>query len=149
MSPNYLNTEEQSQTFERCESFYGISLNVFNKYELLKSRSGLWLVKKESLKNTLHYDTAGLRVFSGENFPYKPTLSFFTFFESHISKGFLNFNDKETKDLIFRREILINKNLKGYLGIKNREHFVGVGLAKEGLLLSQVPKKIANQISDN
>ena len=118
-------------------------------YEFIKRKNSLWLIKKYMLAVETSSETMGLRIFSGDSYPYKPTTAFFCFFEKYITKGFIELNDKDCKDMIFRRDMTIDSHHKGYIGLKNKSYFFGVGLAKAGVLVSQVPKKIANQLSAN
>jgi NOL1/NOP2/fmu family ribosome biogenesis protein len=146
---NLLSDNQFEEIKTRCELFYGIDQKCWDSYLLLERKAALWIININMYEelNECSFDTAGLRIFSGDKAPYKPTFAFFTFFNDKISKGYLEFDDENTNRFIHREDIVLDKEVKGYYGVKNRGFFVGVGLGRGKNLLSQVPKKIGNQIT--
>jgi hypothetical protein len=148
MSLNLLNCDEYSKLVERCLISYGVQKEVWTRYSLIKRKSSLWLCPHHIELQDVDVDTIGLRFFSGERPPYKPRLTFFQVFSSHIDKGFVHLSDQETHKFLHRESIELNDIVKGYLGVLNRGRYIGVGLGngKDKVLVSQVPKKIGAQL---
>lgn len=149
MSQKLLSSNSYLEIINRCEKFYGLSPNIWKGFKLIQTSSALWIInnKISEVLDKHNYDTAGLRIFSGDKAPYKPTFAFFSFFNKEITKGYIELSDEEANSFIHRENIILNKELQGYHGVKNRGLFVGVGLGKGNVLLSQVPKKIGNQMT--
>lgn len=148
MSLKLLNTIDFNIIKERSHAFYGIAFDEWTDLCLLERTNGLWLSGRtiELIKDNEDIEVAGLRIFSGDKAPYKPTFAFFHFFQKAITKGFVEFDDLTTNKFVHREDIELEYEVKGYWGVKNKGRFIGVGLGKGFTLMSQVPKKIKNQL---
>lgn len=146
MSLNLLNDGELLRLKEFYQAFE-INLD-WDDLLFIKRKSSVWVMSRgleAFVSASDKFDTCGLRVFSGESFPYKPTFAFFQFFRPR--RRIIEMEDCEVNAFIHGGSLKLDEKLKGYYGVKNRGRFIGVGLGKEFELLSQVPKKISKQIT--
>lgn len=153
MSLNLLKGPKAELIYDRCHALYGLDKECWCDLVLIEKKSALWLVNRQAMsfishEHEMNLDTVGLRVFSGERFPYKPTLAFFLHFDSMIIKGFVHVDHDEARRFIHREDMdYPGGNLKGYYGVKCQGYYIGVGLGMGEKLVSQVPKKLSKQIA--
>lgn len=153
---NLLNNSEQQEIIDYCSSKYGLTPSHWEKFEMRKSSEAIWIAPKElgiflSEQAIGDCETAGTRIFSGKKFPYKITDSFISLFGESLNSGVIELRGEQVKKLLFKKEIILEdeyRGLEGYVVIKFKDYFVGVGLKRGSKIDSQIPKKLVNQLSE-
>ncbi|MCF8058307.1 MAG: hypothetical protein K9K67_03365 [Bacteriovoracaceae bacterium] len=154
MLPNLLNDNEFQLIQNYCFDRYGIEKEVWIYYSLYKRKEGLWLVNK-GIENQIDLSQAesfGLRILSGKNYPYKITRSFVQVFLKHMSKGLIEVTSAQAESLLKRETIQIEAGpnfQKGYYVCLYQEKFVAIALRTQDAFVSQVPKSLTGQLSNN
>jgi len=152
---NLLNATERQEIVDYCQDRYAVDPVLWEDLVLKKSSEAVWAFPVELNKFLLAHaleeaETSGLRILSGKSFPYKITDSFLALFRSAISKGIIELKGDQVGGLLFDKSIELegeHPSIEGYVILKYRGYFLGVGLKRGSKIESQIPKKLTNQLS--
>lgn len=159
-----LKDDQLREVQDYCLHRYGVALEAWDHFDLIKRKEGLWLLAKPKLQTKtanapqLHSflkkeaEGRGLRILSGKSFPYKVTSAFYQAFFKHITKGVIEGTEQEALSLLKRQTIATDKYRelnKGYYFFLFKGRFIGIALQTQEGLVSQVPKSLTGQLSKN
>ncbi len=149
-----LKEEDRAQLIHYLFDRYGITEAFWGSWDFIKRKEGLWLFPRGSyeLGHQGAEESAGLRLFSGTEFPYKVTHQFGLFCQGVIKKGTID-ADHESAVKLLKREVdldfVTQETRPGYYLIQFEGKFVGVALLSRGKWTSQVPKSLKAQLPQN
>lgn len=137
-----LNSKEKKLLFKEIEEQFKTSELDLN-YILLKNNEGKIFLLSNYFKNL---DTKNLRINSlGLYFANISKDIRLTIEGSQLigkkAKNVLEINDKQLKEWLKGNDIETDKNLKGFVIIKNNNDFYGCGLYKNNKILNYIPKE--------
>ncbi len=150
-----LNEQESLELINYCLDRYGVPVSFWTNFLFLKRKEGLWVIPNqyrsfiEELFEMNSYDTAGLRLFSGKNFPYKVTHQFPLFVGSFIQKGKIHVSKEFALKLLFREPLekdFSEETHPGYYFVYYKDQYIGIALLSRGQWVSQVPKSLTAQL---
>lgn len=159
-----LKDDQLREVQDYCLHRYGVVLEAWDPFDLIKRKEGLWLLAKPTPDTTkantpqLHSflkneaEGRGLRILSGKSFPYKVTSAFYQAFFKHITKGIIEGTHEEALSLLKRQTVIKDKYRdinKGYYFFVFEGLFIGIALQTQEGLVSQVPKSLTGQLSKN
>lgn len=155
MLPRLLNKNEVEEILNYCLYRYEVSPFVFENYKFLKRKEGVWLHPKDITSGDINceiFETSGLRILSGKEFPYKITMGFVRLFFKKMNKGVVEV-DKEVALSLLQRNCLnveghslFEKLAKGYYVFCIQGKPLGIFLKTKKEIISQVPKSFSTQL---
>lgn len=152
-----LDQREREELIQYCQSRYGVRPDFWESYAFIKRKEGVWVLanncweQTERLLDCGEVDTIGLRLFSGREFPYKPTHQFPLFLKEELVQGRISIDHDQAKALL-KREALAQDFSKethpGYYMAYYKDQYIGIALLSRGQWVSQVPKSLCAQLSN-
>ena len=157
MLVNLLSVDEYQDLKDYCLHRYGVPLEAWANYLLVKTKDALWLINNSMFDfykdGSIQYESAGLRCFSGSQFPYKITNGFYSVFREKITKRCLSVEQEDARELLKGGAIDMVERYDlpydGYVLLFIGDTFFGIGLKKGDHLISQIPKSFRSQLGKN
>lgn len=154
MSPKLLKDKEREDIIGYCLSRYGVDSSTFENLDLIRRKEGIWLMPRGSFDEEQAgvWESTGLRILSGSEYPFKITMGFIQAFNKNIKKGKLELSESEAIDLLHRKSLsvedspLLEELPKGYYIFTYGGKSLGIALKTKGELVSQVPKSFSSQL---
>ena len=127
------------------EKEFGISMKVFEKFDLIEKDKKVWLCAKNILIPDMNVQTIGINLFKLKDDWHYPSSIGIRALEKHIAKNIIEI------DLIQLNELFENKSIEckgntGYRAIKFRNKVIGLGYCKEGKMHHLIPKHLMNDL---
>jgi len=157
MLVNLLNDDEYQKLKDYCFHRYGVPIEAWSNYLLVKTKDALWLISRSmydfSKDSSIDYESTGLRCFSGAQFPYKITNGFYSVFREGITKRRLKIEIEDARELLKGGAVDLDERYDlpydGYVLLFSGDTFFGIGLKKGDHLISQIPKSFRSQLGKN
>lgn len=144
MSSGWPNPEQRSHALQYLEERFGIPPEAFERHALLLRGEHLCAVREEAaeLWDTLDGVQAGLKLLklTGSG-GYKPSTRGMQVFGGSATRNTFDLSDDDLRGLVEGRS-LPGPEGKGFVLLRHRGSIVGVGLLREGRLLSQLPRSL-------
>lgn len=126
--------KEKKEILNFLEEKYGVSQELFKKYELYSgTEDKISLGPKSILKFSIN---TGLLILRDK----KPTTSFFQTFGKYVTKNFIILNKEQTYNYIKGKDLEFESDLQGYVLIRYESFNIGCGFLKNNILKNQLPK---------
>ena len=138
-----LKKEKKEKLIEYCTERFGISEEIFEKYQLYKgSKNKIYLIK-ELLELRFIPESSGLCIFRFDKTP-KPTTNFLQLFSAVISKNILDIDEKNLinycKGYDLRMHPSSNKIEPGFIAVRYNNIIVGCAHWDKITVRNQLPK---------
>ncbi|MCR9203672.1 MAG: hypothetical protein NXH75_03780 [Halobacteriovoraceae bacterium] len=154
MSPRLLKDKEREEIVGYCLSRYGVESLDFEDLDFLRRKEGIWLIPIGSFKENQAdvWESSGLRILSGSEYPFKITMGFIQAFNQKIKKGKLEVGEGVAIDLLQRKSLSVDhfpefqELPKGYYIFTFKGKSLGIALKTTRELVSQVPKSFSSQL---
>ncbi len=119
---------------------FGISEDILKNYHFYETRSSVWAYSGD-IAPISEAEVVGVRALRVRNI-IKPTTSFLRIIGKYATKNVI-FVDEDQGMRFLSGESLseICQSLKGYVVVRTASDVLGCGLCRDGILISQVPKK--------
>ncbi len=148
--PHIVSEEERQEVLKYLEDRFGISINIFDKYEILRGVSNFWLFPKNQyleILESLQVQTVGLLFLRKVSRYLKPTSAFLQRFGYLATKNIVTLSEDIIEVLKERNKVEINLNLEpGYVILKNKYWILGCGLYLPGKLFSYLESKVIKNL---
>lgn len=149
--PKLLKEDERLDLLKYFEYFFGLETSLFKDKVFFYQKDSIWEMTEKcydfSERLFLSFPQ-GLKLCSGHRI-YKPSFDFAQTYGKFCTKGFLELSRSQILSF-FQRELLTFSELdldRGYILIKYKKLFIGVGFYDGESLTSHYPKKLCSQIS--
>ena len=138
-----LKKEKKEKLIEYCTERFGISEEIFEKYQLYEgSKNKIYLIK-ELLELRFTPESSGLCIFRFDKTP-KPTTNFLQLFSAVISKNILDIDEKNLinycKGYDLRMHPSSNKIKPGFIAVRYNNTIVGCAHWDKITVRNQLPK---------
>ncbi|WP_051920495.1 hypothetical protein [Thermodesulfobacterium hydrogeniphilum] len=148
--PHIVSEEERQEVLKYLEDRFGISINIFDKYEILRGVSNFWLFPKNQyleILESLQVQTVGLLFLRKVSRYLKPTSAFLQRFGYLATKNIVTLSEDIIEVLKERNKVEINLNLEpGYVILRNKYWILGCGLYLPGKLFSYLESKVIKNL---
>ena len=144
MTLKILDKKDKKKILAELEKQYGITeipfLLIQAGREKIRGYTGS-LSKEEIIKleRNVNIETAGIYILNKEQDGLR--LSFDAPNLLNVSKNIIEISDEQAEAWLFGRDIETEKDIKGFVIIKNKEDFLGCGKASQGRIVNFVPKE--------
>ena len=138
-----LKKEKKEKLIEYCTERFGISEEIFEKYQLYEgSKNKIYLIK-ELLELKFTPESSGLCIFRFDKTP-KPTTNFLQLFSAVIYKNILDIDEKNLinycKGYALRMHPSSNKIEPGFIAVRYNNIIVGCAHWNKITVRNQLPK---------
>ncbi len=148
--PYIVSEEERQEVLKYLEDRFGIPINIFDKYEILRGVSNFWLFPKNQHLETLRslqVQTVGLLFLRKVSRYLKPTSAFLQRFGYLATKNIVTLSEGIIKILKERNKVEIELDLEpGYVILRNKNWILGCGLYLPGKLFSYLDSKVIKNL---
>ena len=138
-----LKKEKKEKLIEYCTERFGISEEIFEKYQLYEgSKNKIYLIK-ELLELRFTPESSGLYIFRFDKTP-KPTTNFLQLFGAFISKNVLDIDEKNLINYCKGKDLRVhsssNKIEPGFIAVRYNNIIVGCAHWTKITVRNQLPK---------
>ena len=138
-----LKKEKKEKLIEYCTERFGISEEIFEKYQLYEgSKNKIYLIK-ELLELRFTPESSGLCIFRFDKTP-KPTTNFLQLFSADISKNILDIGERDLINYCKGNDLQVHSGSKkiepGFIAIRYNNNIVGCAHWNKTTVRNQLPK---------
>ena len=149
MSFDFLNQSERDRFTGGLEARFGIAPGLFADYLFFYKGEYLHAIRAEAREMIEGLDVAdaGVRLAKRtRSGGFKPTTRGIQIFGGEATRNLLELDGKLLKDLVEGRMVSAPEGWKGFVILKLAGRVIGMGLARDGRLLSQLPRGMTEHL---
>ncbi len=125
---------------------FGISEDILKKYHFYETSSSVWAYTGDAAPLS-EAEVVGVRALRVRNIT-KPTTSFLRIIGKYATKNVVFIDDEQGSSFLSGESLIgVCQSLKGYVVVRTASDVLGCGLCRNGILISQVPKKYRPDIT--
>lgn len=144
MSSDWLSPAEEASALAYLEERFGIPPAAFSGHRLLRQGEHLCALRREAadLADALGVAGAGLKVLkSTGSGGFKPSTRGMQIFGRQAGRNICDVTSEELRALVEGRS-LVREGARGFVLLRHGGAVVGVGLLRDGQLVSQLPRNV-------